>query len=102
VWVAILKPSITGKYSEKNTKNKNNLLKTTKVLKPKYNLSGDLVSEFSLLGGAICPSAPSVTPEVRVPLEVHLPIRRVTFEVSNTREIYLYTSFISKYLYIYQ
>ena len=40
---------------------KNNLLKTKRILKPKYNPSGVLA--FSLPGGAIRPSAsPSVTP----------------------------------------
>ena len=32
---------------------------------------------------------------------IHLPIWRDTFEVSNRSEIYIYISFISKYLYIY-
>jgi len=41
-------------------------------------------------------------PWVHVHLGVHLPIQRGTFKVSNRREIYIYTSFISKYLYIYQ
>jgi len=33
---------------------------------------------------------------------VHLPFRRGTFKVSHRREIYIYISFISKILYIYQ
>ena len=33
---------------------------------------------------------------------LHLPVRRGTFEVSNRSEIYIYISFISKHLYIYQ
>jgi len=41
-------------------------------------------------------------PGVHVPLGVHLPIRRGTSDVSNRREICIYISFISKYLYIYQ
>jgi len=41
-------------------------------------------------------------PGVHVPLGVHLPIRRCTFKVSNRREICIYISLISKYLYIYQ
>ena len=39
-------------------------------------------------------------PGVHVPLEVHLPIRAGTFKVRNRREIYIYVSLISKYLYI--
>jgi len=39
---------------------------------------------------------------VHVHLGVHLPIWRGTFMVSNRRAKYIYISFISKYLYIYQ
>jgi len=39
---------------------------------------------------------------VHVTPGVHLPIRRGTFRVSNRRQRYIYISFISKYLHIYQ
>jgi len=42
----------------------NNILKTKRILKPKYKLSGGAVFTFSLPGGAIRPSAPSITPLV--------------------------------------
>jgi len=49
MWMDILKHEITGKYSEKRKKN-NNLLKTKRILKLKYKLSGALFSHLACQG----------------------------------------------------
>jgi len=59
--MATLKPLITGKYSKKR-KGNNNLLKTKRILKPKYKLGGRPVFAFSLTrGGDPLFFPPSVT-----------------------------------------
>jgi len=49
MWMDILKHETTGKYSEKRKKN-NNLLKTKRILKLKYKLSGALFSHLACQG----------------------------------------------------
>jgi len=46
----------------RKTQKSNNLLKTKRILKPKYKLSGEQVFTFSLPGGQFVPLAPSATP----------------------------------------
>jgi len=52
--------------------------------------------------GAFTAKSRGSQPGVHVPLEVHLPIWRGTFEVSNRRGKYIYISFISKYSKIWK
>jgi len=62
MWMGVVKPKITGKYSEKTLKY-NNILKNKIILKPKYKPSGGSFIQFARQGGGspFCP--PAVTPQ---------------------------------------